>query len=170
MPHKNTLKRVKIEKPKRQAAPKQRDDVAAGQTLFIRNISFDTEQEDLQEFFSEYGEVEYCLVCVDKETGHSKGSAFVKFKSKEDADKCLEASKDADQPFMVDGRKLFVAPAISKDEAAKQAAQEKTKDRDKRNLYLAKEGLIYEGSPAAEGVSQKDLEKRLAVSITQSQP
>lgn len=37
------------------------------------------------------------------------------------------------------------------------------KERDKRNLYLAREGLIYAGSPAAEGVSKVDLEKRLAL-------
>ncbi|CAG2121699.1 unnamed protein product, partial [Medioppia subpectinata] len=38
-------------------------------------------------------------------------------------------------------------------------------NRDKRNLYLAKEGLIYPESPAAEGVSQTDLKKRLAARV-----
>ena len=47
---------------------------------------------------------------------------------------------------------------------ARNVVQKKdSKDRDKRNLYLAREGVIYAGSPGAEGVSKQDLEKRLAL-------
>ncbi|KAI3899966.1 hypothetical protein MKW92_040457 [Papaver armeniacum] len=41
--------------------------------------------------------------------------------------------------------------------------KENTEDVDQRNLYLAKEGAIRKGSPAAEGVSLSDMVKRQAL-------
>lgn len=40
----------------------------------------------------EYGECEYCLLCKDQFTDHPKGTAFVKFKEKECADKLVKDS------------------------------------------------------------------------------
>lgn len=74
---------------------KQPSDVKEGKTLFIRNISFDTSEESLYELFEQFGEVDYCKMVEDKRTGHSRGMAFVKFKTVEGAEKCLvEADKD----------------------------------------------------------------------------
>lgn len=137
-------------------------DVSDGKTIFIRNLSFDTEQEDLQELMKEFGDFEYCVVCVDHVTGHPKGSAFVKFRESSSADSCLEAAANQDERLFVDGRRLYLTPALPRTHIAQKLADNK-RDRDKRNLYLAKEGLIYDSSPAAEGVSQFDLEKRLTV-------
>ena len=39
-------------------------------------------------------------------------------------------------------------------------AEVKKDNKDKRNLYLATEGLIYPGSTAAEGLSERDLIRR----------
>ena len=39
-------------------------------------------------------------------------------------------------------------------------AEAKNENKDKPNLYLATEGLIYPGSTAAEGLSQIDLIRR----------
>ena len=75
--------------------PKQLSDVKEGKTLFIRNISFDSSEESLQELFEKFGEVEYCKLLEDKRTGHSRGMAFVKYKTVESAEQCLEeASKE----------------------------------------------------------------------------
>ena len=74
---------------------KQPSDVKEGKTLFIRNISFDTSEESLYDLFEQFGEVDYCKMVEDKRTGHSRGMAFVKFKTVEGAEKCLvEADKD----------------------------------------------------------------------------
>lgn len=126
---------------------KESKDIEEGKTLFIRNLSFESNQDDLNELFKEFGELEYCIICMDKVTEHSKGTAFVKFKNKEDADKCVEKASNKEENeelFYLDGRVLDVQPAITKDQLnVKKLESEKLKD--KRNLYLSKEGLIYPG-------------------------
>ena len=53
--------------------------VGDGNTLFIKNMSFDTDQETLKELFSQFGRVRYALLCVDPLTEHPRGTAFVQF-------------------------------------------------------------------------------------------
>lgn len=134
----------------------------ANDTLFIRNLSFDMEEKQLKEFFEEnFGETVYCLICKDKETGESKGTAFVKFKSADDANKCLSEFRDKDMvtKFNVNGRNLMILPAISR-ERVQDLKKQPLKHKDKRNLHLAREDFIKPTSEEAEGVSKSDLEKR----------
>lgn len=75
--------------------PKQPSDVKESKTLFIRNISFDSSEESLHALFEQFGEIDYCKILEDKRTGHSRGMAFVKYKTTESAEQCLEeASKE----------------------------------------------------------------------------
>lgn len=64
----------------------------------------------------------------------------------------------------LDNFKLNVTKAVTRGKAAELAKEKKldgTKDtRDKRNLYLAKEGLITPASEAVQGLSKADLVKR----------
>ena len=46
----------------------------------------------MQEVVEEFGETVYSLFCNDPVTGHFKGTAFVKFKKKESAEKLIEQS------------------------------------------------------------------------------
>lgn len=134
----------------------------ANDTLFIRNLSFDMEEKQLKEFFEEnFGETVYCLICKDKETGESKGTAFVKFKSADDANKCLSEFRDKDMvtKFNVNGRNLMILPALSR-ERVQDLKKQPLKHKDKRNLHLAREDFIKPTSEEAEGVSKSDLEKR----------
>ena len=48
-------------------------DVDQGKTIFIRNLSFDRDDEGLEEYFSKFGDVVYSRVVVDPKTEHSKG-------------------------------------------------------------------------------------------------
>lgn len=131
-------------------------------TIFIRNLSFDTDQDSLKKFIEEnFGETVYCLICKDKETGESKGTAFAKFKQSESATKCLNEFKDRDlqTKFNLDGRNLIVLPAISRDKV-KELKETNVKKKDKRNLALAKEGFINSNSDEAKEMSKTDLEKR----------
>ncbi|XP_076324339.1 RNA-binding protein 28 [Tachypleus tridentatus] len=139
-------------------------DIAEGRTLFIRNVAFHTTTETLNEAMAEFGPVNYALLCMDALTEHPKGSAFVQFLKKEDADKCLNKANDESQNggIILDGRKLNISVALGRTEIQKkvQEKQEK-KPNDRRNLYLAREGQVRAGSMAAEGVSQTDLAKRM---------
>lgn len=139
-------------------------DAREGKTIFVKSLSFDCKKDDLVNFMSEFGELEYCMFCKD-EFGHPRGTAFVKFVNKEDADKCLASYRNEPQKFVLVNRKFEVFLAVTKGKAEELSQKRKTKLRDKRNLYLAKEGLIYPDSPAAEGVSQNDLKKRLQLEV-----
>ena len=46
-------------------------------TIYVGNLSFDAEVEDLQQLFAEYGSVSKCSLPLDRETGRKRGFAFV---------------------------------------------------------------------------------------------
>jgi RNA recognition motif-containing protein len=45
--------------------------------MYVGNIPFTTTQDDLREFFATCGEVERVDMVLDRETGRSRGFAFV---------------------------------------------------------------------------------------------
>ncbi|XP_053741219.1 RNA-binding protein 28 [Synchiropus splendidus] len=145
--------------PKKTVLP---SDVKEGRTVFIRNLSFDTEEEGLEEVLLQFGEMNYIKIVLHPDTEHSKGCAFAQFKTKESADKCIAASQDEGQSggIRVDGRKLFVVAAVTREDAVKLKVDKKKVESGTRNLFLAREGLIRAGTKAAEGVSEADMAKR----------
>lgn len=42
---------------------KANEGLPPSKTLFVRNISYDTTQEDFQGFFAKFGPVKYALLC-----------------------------------------------------------------------------------------------------------
>jgi len=53
--------------------------------LYVGNLSYETSEEDLRKSFVEFGTVESVAVVMDKDTGKSKGFAFVEMGSREEA-------------------------------------------------------------------------------------
>ncbi|XP_069048675.1 RNA-binding protein 28 [Lepisosteus oculatus] len=137
-------------------------DVNEGKTVFIRNLSFDTEEDGLEELLLEYGELKYVRIVLHPDTEHSKGCAFAQFKTKEAAEKCIAAAEEGSESggLRLDGRKLNIVLAISREEAMKVKTQKVKTHTGTRNLFLAREGLIRAGTAAAEGLSAADLAKR----------
>uniref|UniRef100_A0A7N6BK28 RNA-binding protein 28 n=1 Tax=Anabas testudineus TaxID=64144 RepID=A0A7N6BK28_ANATE len=137
-------------------------DVKEGRTVFIRNLSFDTEDEGLEEVLLQYGELNYIKIVVHPDTEHSKGCAFAQFKTKEAADRCIAAAQDEAENggIRVDGRKLLIVAAVTREDAAKMKVNKVKVETGTRNMYLAREGLIRAGTKAAEGVSEADMAKR----------
>ncbi|CAL1283681.1 unnamed protein product [Larinioides sclopetarius] len=130
------------------------NDVNDGKTVFLRNVSFATTEESLEEEMAKYGDYEYCVLVRDQLTDHPKGSAFVKFKRKESAEK-LVAQSDIEPGVVVDGRRLSCVIAVSKDAIPTGKPQEK---KDKRNLNLLRVGIIK--PEEADGMSKADMGKR----------
>eukprot|EP01133_Synstelium_polycarpum_P009778 gene9778-11418_t len=64
-----------------------------GKTLFIRNVSFDTTEEEVTKKFEEFGSLKFCRLVLDNVTKRPSGKAFVKFLSAEDAKRAVDASK-----------------------------------------------------------------------------
>jgi RNA recognition motif-containing protein len=59
--------------------------------LFVGNLSFQTQERDLQDFFSAVGVVTNVNLMLDKFTGKSRGFAFVEFSTPEEAQNAAEA-------------------------------------------------------------------------------
>ena len=51
-------------------------DAKEGRTVFLRNLSYETDEDIIIEHLEKYGEIESCKLVVDPETGHSKGKRF----------------------------------------------------------------------------------------------
>ena len=58
--------------------------------LFVGNLSYQTMQDDLQEYFSQAGVVTSVNLMLDKVTGKSRGFAFVEYATAEEASKAVE--------------------------------------------------------------------------------
>ncbi|KAI5274072.1 Rna-Binding Protein 28 [Manis pentadactyla] len=150
---------VQVSKKKKRKLP---SDVNEGKTVFIRNLSFDSEEEELGELLQQFGDLKYVRIVLHPDTEHSKGCAFAQFMTQEAAQKCLEAASPETEGsgLKLDGRQLKVDLAVTRDEAAKLRTKKVKKPTGTRNLYLAREGLIRAGTKAAEGVSPADMTKR----------
>jgi RNA recognition motif-containing protein len=58
--------------------------------LFIGNLSYNTTEDDLREFFAGAGGIASVNLMMDKFTGKSRGFAFVEMASAEEAAKAIE--------------------------------------------------------------------------------
>lgn len=58
--------------------------------LYVGNLSYSVDEESLGDLFAEVGEVISVKVIKDKETGQSKGFAFVEMASEQDARNAIE--------------------------------------------------------------------------------
>ncbi|CAE6457134.1 unnamed protein product [Rhizoctonia solani] len=68
-------------------------DTDVGTTLFVRNVPFEATEDDLRTLFRAFGPLRYARITMDHETGRSKGTGFVCFWKKEDADAAIEEAE-----------------------------------------------------------------------------
>ena len=80
--------------------------------IYVSNLSFNVRDEDLQEYFAEYGEVSSAKVIMDKFTNKSRGFAFVEMPNDEAAKKAIQELDGA----AVDGRTISVSVARPREE------------------------------------------------------
>lgn len=53
--------------------------------LFVGNLSYDTSDDDLRDWFEVYGDVQSAWIVTDRETGRSKGFGFVEMNTEVEA-------------------------------------------------------------------------------------
>jgi RNA recognition motif-containing protein len=75
--------------------------------LYVGNLSFDTTEDRIQQTFADIGEVTDVKLMLDRDTGRSRGFAFVTMATPEDAQKALEQLNG----MSLDGRALRVDQA-----------------------------------------------------------
>ena len=80
--------------------------------IYVSNLSFNVQDEDLKEFFTPYGEVTSAKVITDRETGKSRGFGFVEM-SDEAASKKAIAELDG---ATVENRAISVSVAKPKED------------------------------------------------------
>ena len=82
--------------------------------LFVGNLSYQTMQQDLEEYFSQAGVVTSVNLMLDKVTGKSRGFAFVEMATDAEAAKAIEQFHNKE----FQGRALTVNVARPREERA----------------------------------------------------
>lgn len=80
--------------------------------IYVSNLSFNVQDEDLREYFAEYGEVTSAKIITDKFTNRSRGFGFVEMADDEAAKKAIAELNGAS----VDGRAISVTVAKPREE------------------------------------------------------
>ena len=80
--------------------------------LFVGNLSFQTTEGDLTSMFEPFGEITRVQLMTDRDTGRSRGFAFVEMSNEESAAKAVAELNGKE----VDGRALNVNEAKPKPE------------------------------------------------------
>jgi RNA recognition motif-containing protein len=57
--------------------------------IYVSNLGFNVQDEDLKKHFSKYGEVASVKIVIDKVTNRSRGFAFVDMKDQQAAEKAI---------------------------------------------------------------------------------
>jgi nucleolin len=107
--------------------------------LYIGNLSWNSNDEDLKEIFGEFNVVEASVV-MDRNTGRSRGFAFVTLSSAEDMERAIAATNGVE----VDGRELRVSQAQAPGERPARPLRmdggerkfQRNRDADNRRVYF----------------------------------
>ena len=103
-------------------------------TVFIGNIAFDAQEEELRQLFQQVGPISNLRIVVDRETGKRKGFGFVEYSDQETA---LAAVRNLDNSE-VKGRTLRV-----------NIAEQDTKSSSDQASMMAEAGSARAGHPTA---------------------
>jgi len=66
--------------------------------MYVGNLSFQTNEGELEELFGQFGGVSSVKIITDRETGRSRGFAFVEMAGEDEAQKAIEG---------LDGKEAF---------------------------------------------------------------
>jgi len=80
--------------------------------MYVSNLSFHTTDEDLRILFAAYGTVTSVKVITDRETGRSRGFAFVEMESDEESKQAMKNLNNKE----LEGRPVSVTVAREKED------------------------------------------------------
>ena len=79
-------------------------------SIFVGNLAFNTTEDDLRSLLQDYSTVERVNIVTDRDTGRSRGFAFVEMGDNEEAEAAIAALNG----YELDGRALRVNEALPK--------------------------------------------------------
>jgi RNA recognition motif-containing protein len=80
--------------------------------IYVGNLAYAVTEDQLREAFSQYGAVSRVNLIIDRDTGRSKGFAFVEMDDNSEADAAITGLNDKD----LGGRKMRVNEAKPREE------------------------------------------------------
>ena len=83
-----------------------------GKKLYVGNLAFSVTESSLAEIFSQHGTVDSCALITDRDTGRSKGFAFVEMSTNEEAANAITTLNGQE----LEGRALTVNEARPKED------------------------------------------------------
>ena len=83
--------------------------------IFVGNLSYNTNQSELETMFAAYGAVERVSVVTDRDTGQPRGFAFVEMTNKKEASQAIAGLNGSE----VGGRALNVNEARPREERSR---------------------------------------------------
>ena len=83
--------------------------------IFIGNLDYSATEEQLRAAFSPYGTVDSCTIVVDRDTGNSRGFAFLEMANSEEAQTAIAALNGS----LLGDRTIRVNEARAKDEGTR---------------------------------------------------
>ena len=78
-----------------------------GKKLYVGNLAFSVDSDSLTNVFAQFGTVESAKVITDRDTGRSKGFAFVEMSTSDEASKCIQEMNGREH----EGRQMNISEA-----------------------------------------------------------
>jgi len=60
--------------------------------IYVGNLSYNTTEDELRDYFTQYGNIEDIKLIIDFNTGRSKGFGFITYGSDQDCEKAIAAN------------------------------------------------------------------------------
>ena len=76
--------------------------------IYVGNLNYRVREDDLKSVMEQFGAVDSVKVVKDRETGRSKGFAFVEMQNDDDAKKAIEELNEKE----FEGRQMVVKEAL----------------------------------------------------------
>lgn len=80
--------------------------------IYVGNLSYQTDDRELEDLFAPFGDIASARVITDRETGRSKGFGFVEMPDSAQAEAAITALNDTE----IDGRNLRINEARPREE------------------------------------------------------
>ncbi len=75
--------------------------------IYVGNLPFSTTDQELEDLFSQFGQISRAAVITDRETGRSRGFGFVEMENEEEGKKAIAELNESD----FSGRQMTVNEA-----------------------------------------------------------